>query len=280
MGTACYPQLNEYVSDGLVQTISRGFFWTDAESYLNKNGIYPPKYASAIKAKASAEFWARYNYWGDERARIYDCDNSFNGDLMLSETITNNTWVYKEVNLVSKGKVPSTLTTAGSGIFTPKKPYITWQTYADVQQKLGVRKRRIDISWTDPTLTISTPSSTGGKITFANSSSSTATYSGNQKYAITHHLKTCVCTITAVPDSGYTFSHWSDDSNNKNAKRTLSFTDSDLTGTATTKTYSAVFVKIAPPEFTSVAMTYSGAQISATNKVPAGEGFLISVGIK
>lgn len=37
---------------------------------------------------------------------------------------------------------------------------------------------------------------------------------------------------------------------------------------------------IIPPEFTSAAITYGGKQVSATNKVPAGEGYLIAVGIK
>ena len=37
---------------------------------------------------------------------------------------------------------------------------------------------------------------------------------------------------------------------------------------------------IVPPEITSVAITYGGVQVSAQNKVPAGEGYLIAVGIK
>lgn len=37
---------------------------------------------------------------------------------------------------------------------------------------------------------------------------------------------------------------------------------------------------IVPPEIISAAITYGGAQVSAQNKVPAGEGYLIAVGIK
>ena len=36
---------------------------------------------------------------------------------------------------------------------------------------------------------------------------------------------------------------------------------------------------IVPPEIISAAITYSGTQVSAANKVPAGEGFLIAVGL-
>ena len=36
---------------------------------------------------------------------------------------------------------------------------------------------------------------------------------------------------------------------------------------------------IVPPEIVSVAITYGGAQVSAQNKIPAGEGYLIAVGI-
>lgn len=48
--------------------------------------------------------------------------------------------------------------------------------------------------------------------------------------------------------------------------------------TESTVVYSAW--KKLPPEYTAVAMTYLGKQISETNKVPCGEGFIISVGIK
>lgn len=71
---------------------------------------------------------------------------------------------------------------------------------------------------------------------------------------------------------GYTFKGWNNGSTTYSGTLPTAY-EQDVT-------YTAVWEKIAPPEFTSVAMTYSGAQISTTNKVPAGEGFLISVGIK
>lgn len=37
---------------------------------------------------------------------------------------------------------------------------------------------------------------------------------------------------------------------------------------------------VVPPKIISAAITYGGVQVSATNKVPAGEGYLIAVGIK
>ena len=78
-------------------------------------------------------------------------------------------------------------------------------------------------------------------------------------------------TITATPNSGYKFVKWSD--GNTSAARTIT-----VTGNAT---YTAVFEKIiVPPEIISAAITYGGAQVSAQNKVPAGEGYLIAVGIQ
>ncbi len=71
---------------------------------------------------------------------------------------------------------------------------------------------------------------------------------------------------------GYTFKGWNNGSTTYTGTLPKAY-EQDVT-------YTAVWEKIAPPEFTSVAMTYSRAQISETNKVPAGEGFLISVGIK
>lgn len=243
MGSAQWSATTEEKSDGLVKTFARAAEWALIDDNIKKAGTYPPKYASGIKATAEGQFFARHNYLGDERARIYDCNQSYDGDLMLAENISNNTWVTKSVDLVSKGKVPSTLTQSGSDIFTPARQFLTWQTYADVQQTLGLRNRYVKLSWTDPTLTISTPASTGGKVTFAKASGTTATYNGSQKYTIPYYQKVCSFTLTAVANAGYSFSHWADDTGNKNAVRTLSFTDSDLTSAATTKTYTAVFVK-------------------------------------
>ena len=85
------------------------------------------------------------------------------------------------------------------------------------------------------------------------------------------HWSAAVTTPTPTRD-GYTFTGWNNGSTTYSGTLPTAY-EQDVT-------YTAVWEKIAPPEFTSVAMTYSGAQISATNKVPAGEGFLISVGIK
>lgn len=78
-------------------------------------------------------------------------------------------------------------------------------------------------------------------------------------------------TITATPNSGYKFVKWSD--GNTSATRTIT-----VIGNAT---YTAVFEEIIiPPEIVSAAITYGGVQVSAQNKVPAGEGFLLAVGLK
>lgn len=78
-------------------------------------------------------------------------------------------------------------------------------------------------------------------------------------------------TITATPNSGYKFFKWSD--GYPNATRTITVTDN--------KSLTAIFEEIiVPPEIVSAAITYGGAQVSAQNKVPAGEGYLIAVGLK
>lgn len=77
-------------------------------------------------------------------------------------------------------------------------------------------------------------------------------------------------TITryAYPNSGYKFSKWSDGSTSAEKSYTV-------TGDAS---YIAYF-EPKPPEITSVEMLYSDKQISSTNKVPAGQSFVIKVGI-
>ena len=244
MGSTLWEINKEEKSDDRVNRFTRGEPWSNiSDSFKNKDQ-YPPKYAYNIQATVSGQFFAQNNFWGDEWAKIWDCDNSLNGESLLSSNISNNTWELRSADLVSLRRVPSTLTTSGSGIFTNKKPYLTWTSNSDVIQILGLRNRRVDIKWSDPTLTISTPSSTGGSITFSNSSSTTATYNGSQRYTISYYQKKCIFTITAVPEYGYKFSHWGDDANNTTATRTLTFTDADLTSTATTKTYTAVFERI------------------------------------
>ena len=53
-----------------------------------------------------------------------------------------------------------------------------------------------------------------------------------------------------------------------------------FTPTGTTDLYAHWEEIIVPPEFLNVAITYGNVQVSITNKVPAGEGYLISVGLK
>ncbi len=78
-------------------------------------------------------------------------------------------------------------------------------------------------------------------------------------------------TIKAIPNAGYKFVQWSD--GDKNQTRTFTIT--------TDITLSAEFEAENPlPKFTSAALIYSGRQISTTNKVPAGQGYLIQVGVE
>ncbi len=80
-------------------------------------------------------------------------------------------------------------------------------------------------------------------------------------------------TVTAIPSLGYEFKGWADQNGN------IQKTDNPyiFTVNANTKFY-AVFEKL-PPQFTSAGMKYLDKQISNTNKVIAGESFVISVGV-
>lgn len=72
---------------------------------------------------------------------------------------------------------------------------------------------------------------------------------------------------------GYTFKGWNDG--------TTTYSGTLPTAYEQDVTYTAVWEKIiVPPEIISAAITYGGAQVSAQNKVPAGEGYLIAVGIQ
>lgn len=74
--------------------------------------------------------------------------------------------------------------------------------------------------------------------------------------------------LFAMANEGYEFVRWSDGWDIDH--RLITVTES--------ATYTAIFEKILPPEITSVQMLYSNKQISAANKVPAGEFFRIVVG--
>lgn len=79
--------------------------------------------------------------------------------------------------------------------------------------------------------------------------------------------------VTAIPNEGYRFSHWLIGGANSG------ITTLTLSGTITADILcTAVFEKL-PPEFTAAEMIYSGNQISNSNKVIAGESFVISVGV-
>ncbi len=76
-------------------------------------------------------------------------------------------------------------------------------------------------------------------------------------------------TLIAEPSAGYKFKSWSDGDTNASRKVTV-------TGAAS---YVAEFEKTAP-EIEEVALIYSGSKVSATNKVVAGEGFVVKVRLK
>lgn len=114
---------------------------------------------------------------------------------------------------------------------------------------------------------------------------STVTWTYNEPRAIvtveggtgggTYHWGSTYTIKPTVPE-GYKFVKWSDGDTNET--RTFTVNSSLINAYETKKTYTAVFEKT-PPEFTSAEMTYLNKQISASNKVICGEGFIISVGI-
>lgn len=243
MGSAYWSNDTEKSSDGLTKSFVVAQEWTSIINAIKNAGQYPPKYATNIQATVQGDFYPNNNYWGNEWARIGDYDSSAEGDTILTSDVTAKQWNTRSASLVSAGKVPSTLYTSGSGLFTNKNAYLMWSSNCEVIMSHKIRNRRISISWTDPTLTISTPASTGGRIEFTNSSSTTATYNGSQKYTVSYNGRICACTITAIPDEGYSFSHWADDTRLTNPKRDLSWTDADFFSATNTRTYTAVFVK-------------------------------------
>lgn len=79
--------------------------------------------------------------------------------------------------------------------------------------------------------------------------------------------------LTAVPNAGYKFDKWSYGDSTENPI-TIVRVFSNIT-------YTAYFEKLKlPPEFTSVELRYLDKQITSTNKVTCGEGYIISVGVK
>lgn len=83
-------------------------------------------------------------------------------------------------------------------------------------------------------------------------------------------------TYTITPNEGYEIDTVTVDGVNKGA--VSSFTFSNVTAA---HTISVTFkqIKIPPPEFTSASLIYAGSQVSASNKVPAGESCILSVGV-
>lgn len=107
-------------------------------------------------------------------------------------------------------------------------------------------------NWTVNTYTITATAGTGG------------TVSGGGTYNYGAEV-----TLIAEPSAGYKFKSWSDGDTNASRKVTV-------TGAAS---YVAEFEKTAP-EIEEVALIYSGSKVSATNKVVAGEGFVVKVRLK
>lgn len=83
-------------------------------------------------------------------------------------------------------------------------------------------------------------------------------------------------TYTITPNEGYEIESVTVDGVNQGAIN--SFTFSNVTAA---HTISVTFkqIEVNPPEFTSASLTYAGSQVSASNKVPAGESCILSVGL-
>lgn len=250
MGSCYWSEPDEKRSSGFVNAMCRSIAWN---VLLNSLSAVPPCYAYGINATASFQGWVSLAIINNgleiiDSNTLGASEGEARNILAESGKIKAKTWTSLSVNLVEKGRVPRTFVpSSGSIFFTPNYEYLTFKVYYGnslSSESFRISSRRVDISWSDPSLIISTPSVTGGSVSFTNNSATTADYSGNQRYTIPFHGNVCNFTLTAVPQSGYHFLYWSDDTNNTSTTRTLSLTDSDLTGVSTTKTYTPVFEKI------------------------------------
>lgn len=78
-------------------------------------------------------------------------------------------------------------------------------------------------------------------------------------------------TLTAIPNDGYEFKQWSD--GNTDPSRTVTVTENTA--------YTAIFEESdTSPKIVSAAILYSDRQVSESNKVPAGQGYIIQIEIE
>lgn len=124
-------------------------------------------------------------------------------------------------------------------------------TLSAVKTKATVRRIRIYVDYTVPEYAVNLYSGDGGIVT------------GDGTYEYGTQV-----TISARADSGYRFVRWSD--GNTSLSRTITVT-SDIT-------LLAEFERL-PPKITDVKLIYQGLNVSRLNKVPCGEGFILSVGV-
>lgn len=230
MGSTNTSQADEVRNSSLASTFSVGATWSAINTALVNSQHYIPKYATNITSTAYAEYYIASNFIGDERARMYDGNSTSDYNQMLfSDTISTGKWVSKSADLVGKGIVRSSMGT-NTTVFTNKSNGWICECFSDVRQTSGnlrIRNRKITVSWTDPKIKVNVSAGTGG------------TVSGGGDAVITYRTTVASVTITASPQSGYEFVSWND--GDTNATRTLSFSESDLTGATTTKSYTATF---------------------------------------
>ena len=82
-------------------------------------------------------------------------------------------------------------------------------------------------------------------------------------------------TITAIPNEGYQFSRFEVDGLNAPPQATS-------INIPVTRDYDIIahFEKLPPPKFTETHVLYNSKQVSETNKVPAGQKFIVAVGLE
>lgn len=194
-------------------------------------------------------------------AEIKSSDSFIKGVTAYSAWLKLHTVIFKDED----GETLKTETVAdGSTVTAPYDPVKTdtaqWDYTFNGWYDANGNKWTSDTVITSDTVFTAQYTAVVQKYTIAASGENgTVTGGGTYEYGKT-------ATLTATADKGYTFVKWSDGV--ETAIRTVT-----VTGGAT---YTAIF-ELLPPEIKSVQMIYLDKQISETNKVPCGEGFIISV---
>lgn len=238
---------------------------TSEKCFPNYSILQSAKYSGEVKYSVSTGTVT------DSSARIYISSESDDETYSDSEYYTDPITISTEYTKIETGDISSYLfknSAYNEDLYLHIRVFVRFSSSKTSRMTVDHKNRNVEITYAPPTVTVNAETNGAG-----------GTVAGGKTLTLAQADTEYSATLTATPRAGYKFVRWSD--GNTSPSRTVTYSDNNIAAHETTVTYTAIFEQNeTPPEITSAELIYSDRQVTAQNKVPAGQSFIIRVEAK